>query len=75
MEPKEWTWERFTVVDAGNGEIALHNTWHNRFVRMNTDGMDASAVKVPRPEKCEVVSKGDMRVLWGPCVIGVMVLD
>eukprot|EP00439_Symbiodinium_sp_Y106_P072900 s810_g13.t1 len=43
--PFEWTWERFTVVDAGNGEIALHNTWHNRFVRMNTDGMDASAVK------------------------------
>ena len=35
--PDGWTWERFTVVDAGNGEIALHSTIHNRFVRMNLD--------------------------------------
>ncbi|CAE7388839.1 unnamed protein product, partial [Symbiodinium microadriaticum] len=45
MESEEWTWERFTVVDAGNGEIALHNTFHNRFVRMNQEGMDASDLK------------------------------
>ena len=30
--PDHWTWERFTVVDAGNGEIALHSATHNRFV-------------------------------------------
>ena len=30
--PDHWTWERFTVVDAGNGEIALHSAIHNRFV-------------------------------------------
>ncbi|CAE7751695.1 unnamed protein product [Symbiodinium sp. CCMP2456] len=39
----EWTWERFTVVDAGNGEIALHNTLHNRFVRMNQAAADLPA--------------------------------
>ena len=54
MESEEWTWERFTVVDAGNGEIALHNTFHNRFVRMNQEGMDASDLKVAQPEKCGV---------------------
>ncbi|CAJ1375123.1 unnamed protein product [Effrenium voratum] len=27
-----WTHQRFTVVDAGNGQIALHNTINNRFV-------------------------------------------
>ena len=29
-----WTWETFTVVDAGGGLIALHSAAHNRFVRM-----------------------------------------
>ncbi|CAE7247479.1 Rs1 [Symbiodinium natans] len=33
--PKEWTWERFTVVDAGsNGDVALHNFYHNGFARI-----------------------------------------
>ncbi|CAJ1415977.1 unnamed protein product [Effrenium voratum] len=27
------TWERFTVVDAGNGQIALHSARWNRFAR------------------------------------------
>ncbi len=37
---------RFTVVDAGNGELALHNAKWNRFVRMNSDGdMDSSGHK------------------------------
>merc|ERR1719446_761808 len=41
--PPDWTWERFTVVDAGNGQIALHCPIHNRFVRLNGDGnMDSS---------------------------------
>jgi hypothetical protein len=41
--PKRWTLEWFTVVNAGNGEIALHSKPHNRFVRMNNGGfMDSS---------------------------------
>jgi hypothetical protein len=32
------THERFTVIDAGNGEIALHCKAHNRFLRMMHDG-------------------------------------
>ncbi|CAE7785711.1 unnamed protein product [Symbiodinium sp. CCMP2592] len=32
--PWGWTWEQFTVVDGGNGLIALHNAIHNRFVSM-----------------------------------------
>lgn len=31
--PGDWQWERFTVVDAGNGEIGLHNRVLNRFLR------------------------------------------
>eukprot|EP00438_Fugacium_kawagutii_P026347 Skav235404 [mRNA] locus=scaffold487:153515:161185:- [translate_table: standard] len=33
-----WTWERFKVVDAGNGNVALHNTEHNRFLAMDGQG-------------------------------------
>jgi len=41
-----WTWERFTLVDAGGGEVALHNRIHNRFVRMNNKAdMDTSSTK------------------------------
>lgn len=32
--PDDWTWERFTVVDAGNGQVAFHNAVHNRFLEM-----------------------------------------
>lgn len=32
--PDEWDFERFTVVDAGDNRIALHNAVHNRFVRI-----------------------------------------
>ena len=38
--PDDWNWERFRVVDAGDGQIALHNSIDNRFVRMNYDKMD-----------------------------------
>ena len=37
----EWPAERFTVVDAGNEQIALHNRLHNRFVRLIGDSVDA----------------------------------
>ena len=33
--PLGWTWERFTCVDLGGGVFAFHNTFHNRFLRMN----------------------------------------
>ena len=36
--PDGWTWERFEVVDAGNGNIALHNIEHNRFLAMDAQG-------------------------------------
>jgi hypothetical protein len=32
--PAYWTAERFAVIDAGNGRIALHNKTYNRFVRL-----------------------------------------
>ena len=28
-----WNHERFTVVDAGHGKIALHNAHHNKFLK------------------------------------------
>ena len=31
-------WERFTVVDAGNGQVAFHSPSHNRFLRLNNNG-------------------------------------
>ncbi|CAE7779892.1 unnamed protein product [Symbiodinium sp. CCMP2592] len=39
---EDFAWALFTVVDADSGEIALHNTFHNRFVRMSSAGMDTS---------------------------------
>lgn len=33
--PDNWSWERFTVVDAGNGQVALHSAKWNRFVLIN----------------------------------------
>ncbi|CAE7564912.1 unnamed protein product [Symbiodinium sp. CCMP2592] len=35
--PDSWKWERFTVVDAGNGQVAFHNSMHNRFMKMTWD--------------------------------------
>ncbi|CAE7868826.1 unnamed protein product, partial [Symbiodinium necroappetens] len=34
-----WTHQRFTVVDAGNGQIALHNALHNRFLKSFGSGV------------------------------------
>ncbi|CAE7206521.1 unnamed protein product [Symbiodinium necroappetens] len=36
--PASWTWEKFAVVDAGNGLIALHSPKFNRFVKMTATG-------------------------------------
>ncbi|CAE7590253.1 unnamed protein product [Symbiodinium natans] len=66
--PDDWSWERFTVVDGGNGQIALHSSKWNRFVKMADDEMTASAVKaanlLPPPnvwtwERFTVVYVGD----------------
>jgi len=45
--PSHWTWERFTVVDAGNGLVAFHSPKWNRFMRMRRDNqkMDRSGSK------------------------------
>jgi len=53
--PEGWTWQRFTVVDAGNGEYGLHNARHNKFWKMtDTAEMIASVRKaaheMPAPE-------------------------
>jgi len=34
--PRRWQWERFSVIDAGKGDIALHSAHHNKFVRMSS---------------------------------------
>ncbi|CAE7746647.1 unnamed protein product [Symbiodinium sp. CCMP2456] len=37
-----WFWEEFQVVDAGNGEVALHNAHWNRFVKLwHGDGINS----------------------------------
>jgi hypothetical protein len=36
--PFDWKSERFTVVDGGDGRVALHGTRANRFLRMTQDG-------------------------------------
>ena len=41
-----WTHQRFTVVDAGNGQIALHNTINNRFVGTGQGGRTHTAGEV-----------------------------
>ena len=47
--PSDWTWERFKVVDGGNGQWALWNPIHNRYMRLHSDGnMDGSGHKGPR---------------------------
>ena len=38
--PRGWDGERFTIVDAGGGLIALHSKNNNRFIKM--DGGDAN---------------------------------
>ncbi|CAE7687129.1 unnamed protein product [Symbiodinium sp. CCMP2456] len=53
--PEGWTFQRFTVVDAGNGEYGFHNAKHNKFWKMtDTATMIASITKaahdMPAPE-------------------------
>ena len=44
--PDNWNAERFTVVDAGAGQVAFHSALQNRFLKMNDRAkMDRSGVK------------------------------
>ena len=38
-----WTWPRWRIADAGDGEIGLYNERHGRFLRMNGANMDTSS--------------------------------
>jgi len=73
--PSDWTWERFHVVDAGNGEIALWSEIHGKYIRMHENGnMDASGSKgkdeLPSDwtwERFKVVDGGNGQwALWNP---------
>ncbi|CAE7242380.1 unnamed protein product [Symbiodinium sp. CCMP2592] len=33
--PDSWTYEHFTVLDAANGQVAFHNSFHNRYLKMD----------------------------------------
>ena len=35
-------WMRFTVADAGNGQVAFHNSVRNRYLKMNGENMQVS---------------------------------
>jgi hypothetical protein len=42
--PANNAWERILVVDVGDGKIALHFPWFNRFAMMTYSDMAASAI-------------------------------
>ena len=49
-----WAWERLVVVDVGNGEIALHNSFHNRFVKIIGDIHSQTILNVAATESINV---------------------
>merc|ERR1719379_2605715 len=58
--PSDWTWERFKVVDGGNGQWALWNPIHNRYMRLHSDGnMDGSGHKGPDELPKIVIKEAD----------------
>jgi len=74
--PPGWTWERFKVVEAGNGEVGLWNPTHKRFIRMPTgEYLDKSGERADGTlegahwtwERFKVVDAGNGEVgLWNP---------
>merc|ERR1712159_820411 len=73
--PSGWEWEKFKVVDAGNGLVALWNPLHKRFARMPSGKyMDKSGIvtsgKLPSNwawEKFKIVDLGNgLLALWNP---------
>jgi hypothetical protein len=79
IAPTGRTCERFTVVNAGDGKIALHSTRNNRFVRITHDhkvdglGGERDADKLPPAEqwgseRFTAVDAGDGTIaLHGTC--------
>ncbi|CAE7340122.1 unnamed protein product [Symbiodinium sp. CCMP2592] len=62
-----WTHQRFTVVDAGNGQIALHNALHNKFLKSHGSGVSPTknANELPHnwgAEKWTVVDAGNGQI-------------
>ncbi|CAE7565240.1 unnamed protein product [Symbiodinium natans] len=64
--PMHCTYERFTLVDAGHGRVALHNTLSNRFIKMAGEHVTISPIKASNhlphdwgSEFFEVVDAGD----------------
>ncbi|CAE7556495.1 unnamed protein product [Symbiodinium sp. CCMP2456] len=63
-------WERFIIVNAGNGKIGLHNTHNNRFLKLVGGAIYTSPVKdvISLPssgwdnEKFEIIDGGDGEV-------------
>ena len=54
--PAGWAWERFRVIDGGNGQVGFWSPTHRRFIRMpNTDRLDRSGVS----------SDGSLPTGWG----------
>merc|ERR1719281_162910 len=67
--PRGWQWEKFRVVEAGNGEIALHSRSHRRFVKPSGKDMMASPRKgwrhLPKnwdSERFKVVDAGNGQI-------------
>ena len=60
--------ERFTVVDAGGGLIALYNVKHRRFVRMHSGQVDGGGGQVDSlpaqwdSERFRVVDAGNGKI-------------
>ena len=49
--PADWRSERFRVVDAGNGKIALHSGTERRFLRAEARNRSLGVVDVSQAEK------------------------
>lgn len=64
------TWERFRVVDAGIGMVALHNYHWNRYVRMIWNGQQhAVAVSSVSPDTSVELPSGWTTVAFVPVPI------
>ena len=71
-------WERFLIVDAGHGEIALYNARHGRFLKLSADesasgGGELNSDELPPREECGlerwvfVPAPDESWALYHPC--------
>lgn len=68
-----WQWERFRIVDGGNGQVALHVGAVRRFLRMNDRGVVDTSLQadVLDPgwawERFQIIDAGNSRIaLYSP---------